>query len=650
MSIAASGNRLEGERQAFEVAEEARETTWVHPSFCAELFAGKFNFDHIYPYPVQPADDRKIGDEYVQKILEYLKNNLDAEKVDRTGNIPDEVIRGLVDMKAFAMKIPKEYGGLAFSQTNYNRVIGAVSSYCASTAVWLSAHQSIGVPQPLKMFGTAEQKKKWLPRLASGAISAFALTEEGVGSDPAKMTTTAVPSEDGKHWILNGEKLWCTNGVVADLLIVMAATPSKKMPDGREKKQISAFVVEKGTPGFSIKHRCDFMGLRGIQNGVLKFENVKIPRDNLLWEEGKGLKLALITLNTGRLTLPAACAAAGKVCLQISRNWASDRKQWGTRIGEHEAPAARLLLAAGGTYAIEAVSNLTAGMADRGASDIRIEASIAKLFATGLGWRIVDNTLQLRGGRGFETAESLRARGEDAYPIERAMRDYRINMIIEGTSDIQRLFCAREALDMHLSLASNIFDPKSSLVAKLGTLIKMTAFYAHWYPRQWIHFSFFPRFLWAGGWESGMLRFIKASAHKMARTTFHAMLRHGPALEKKQLLLGRIVDAGMHLFVMSAVMSLYLTKKKEGRLEKNENLLVQAVCDYLKSGAVASLRQARPFASHRSVVQLSKAAMQGDFKWLEEGIFSVETAARPERKTSVPNSNGYRADLTSNFH
>src|SRR5438093_1634579 len=393
----------EGKRQALEVTEAARETAWTHPSFAQELFDGSFRDDLMFPYPLQEPVDARKGDEFIRTLETILREKVDPDEIDRTGEIPQEAIDALAEAGAFGIKIPKEYGGLGLSQTNYSRAAMFLGSHCANTAALLSAHQSIGVPQPLKLFGTEEQKKRFFPRLARGEISAFALTEVDVGSDPAKMTTRGEPSPDGKHFLLSGEKLWCTNGTKAGLFVVMAQTPPKVVR-GKERSQITAFIVEKEMPGVEVVSRCHFMGLRALYNGVIRFKNVKVPRENILFDEGKGLRVALTTLNTGRLTLPAACTGASKVCLRIVREFARDRIQWGAPIGRHEAIAQKVAYIASHTFAQEAVSLYTAALVDRGGADIRLEAAMCKMFCSETTWRIINETLQVRSGRGYETA------------------------------------------------------------------------------------------------------------------------------------------------------------------------------------------------------------------------------------------------------
>ena len=617
------------EKEARDVAESARETEWENPSFVRELFLGRFRLDLIHPHPPNDTAEEARAKPFMDKLRAFMER-VDSEEIDRTGEIPEATVQELRDMGAFGIKIPREYGGLGLSQMSYIRAIEMVTSKDGSLTALLSAHQSIGVPQPLKLFGTEEQKRKYFPRLAKGAISAFALTEVDAGSDPANMRTTATPSEDGKYFILNGQKLWITNGTRAELFVVMARTPDK-IVNGKPKKQITAFIVEASTPGVEVVQRLRFMGLKALENGVISFNNVKVPRENMLWDEGKGLKLALITLNTGRLTIPAGCAGAGKQMVGVARKWCNERVQWGQPIGKHEAVAQKLARMTAYTFAMEAVAELSAALYERGNYDIRLEAAIAKLYNTEAGWRIIDDTLQIRGGRGYEMAESLARRGEPAIPIERAMRDFRINLIFEGSSEIMRLFIAREAVDYHFKLAFNIVNPESTLKEKLSALAKATPFYLTWYPSRWLNAGRFNRY-----GEFGKLarhvRYIERTTRHLGRSIFHAMVRFGPKLERKQMVLFRAVDIGAELFAMSAACSRAQMLAKQGR--KEAIALADAFCIEARERIRIHFDQLFG-VDDPALYRLSQEVLRGEHAWLEQGIVSsVAQIERGKRRTT----------------
>jgi alkylation response protein AidB-like acyl-CoA dehydrogenase len=607
-----------GKRDALELTENARDKQPTRPSFASGLFLGQPDLTPISPFPAQNWDDKKAGEPFLKNLRCVLDEYVDPDEIDRTGEIPEIVIDRLAEIGAFGIKIPIEYGGLGLSQTNYCRAAMLLGSRCGNLTALLSAHQSIGIPQPLLMFGNKHQKSTFLPRVAKGEISAFALTEKEAGSDPARMQTSATPIKGGRYYLLNGEKLWCTNGTRAGLLVVMARTPPRRSGKGK-RRPITAFIVDMKTPGIKVTHRCRFMGLRALYNGVIKFYNVKVPRENIILGEGKGLKVALSTLNTGRLTLPSACAGLAKQCLHETRIWVRNRKQWGSRIGDHEAIAEKVARMAADTFALESVVHLTSALVDQGDTDIRLEAAMAKMWGTETAWRIVDDAMQIRGGRGYETAASQSERSERPVPLERFMRDARINTIFEGSSEIMRLFLAREALDPHLCKAGAVLDSRLPFWKRLAGGLKAACFYAGWYPSKWLPFNFgIPKKVHESLRPN--LKYIQDTSRLLARTLFHAMVRHGPALEKKQLQLSRIVEIGTELFVLTAatLRADLLIRRGHGEYRREE---LMTLANYILKSSKLKIRanfEAMKDNLDPETGQVSKAVLDDRLKELEE--------------------------------
>jgi alkylation response protein AidB-like acyl-CoA dehydrogenase len=620
------------EQEARAVAEASRETEWTHPSFVRELFLGKFEFQLIHPHPRPDPEEEARAKPFLENLEKFLKERVDPEVIEENAKVPDDVIQGLRELGAFGIKIPREYGGLGLSYCSYLRAMQLAGSASAAIVTWLSAHQSIGVPVPLMMFGTEEQKKKFLPRCAKGAVSAFALTEVDVGSDPARMATTAVPTEDGEFYVINGEKLWCTNGTVAEIMVVMAKTPGKDGKPGR----ITAFAVEGDAPGVEITHECEFMGIRGIENALITFRDVKVPKENLIGGEGRGLKIALTTLNTGRMTIPAGCTSAGKWCLAVVRRWANERVQWGKPVGHHEAVARMITEIAARTFAMESVSELCALLADRGKADIRLEAAIGKLFNSDTSWEVADIAMQVRGGRGYETAKSLANRGEPAIPLERVMRDLRINRIFEGSNEILRLFIAREAVDTHLKVAGDLIDPKASGAKKAAAMVKAGTFYAAWYPQRWMGWGRWPQYSEFGP-LANHVRYIERTSRRLARAQFHAMMQHQAKLERKQALLFRLVDVGVELFAMAATCSRAQMMVADNPADRGPYALADIFCLRARR-KIADLFRAVKHNDDEAIYRVSRQVLDGRFNWLEDtyGLEEqIETLGKAEEPAGV---------------
>ncbi|MFO7893417.1 MAG: acyl-CoA dehydrogenase family protein [Longimicrobiales bacterium] len=608
------------EKDAREVTEAAREKEWVKPSFVKQLFLGDLRMDLIHPLPEPDPEARARGDKFMADIKKFMEEEVDGLQIDLDGKVPDRVIEGLRRHNAFAMKIPQKYGGLELSQVMYGRAVAMISTYSSAIGVLLSAHQSIGVPQPLKLFGTDEQKQKYLPRFAEGEISAFALTEPDVGSDPARIEATAEPTEDGEAYILNGEKLWCTNGPIADLTVVMATTPQK---EGQKRRRITAFIVENDWEGVTLEARCEFMGLRGMENGLLKFENVRVAKENVILGEGEGLKLALTTLNTGRLTIPATCAAAGKWCTRVARDFAAERIQWGQSVGKHDAVAQMLGEMASHTFAMDAVAEVSAMLADSDHYDIRLEAAIAKMWNSETAWRVGDLAMQIRGGRGYETADSLRNRGEAPIPVEQVLRDLRINMIFEGSSEIMRLFIAREAVDPHLQKAGKFIDPDAGVGEKAKDAVGLGTHMAGWFAGNVAGWSRWPRHSDFGP-LSEHIGFAQRRARKLARALAYAMGRYGGGLEKKQAVLGRMVDIGAELFAIGVTCSYAVKLAGQNGSGSGPFKMADLFCKYSRRRIDTKFEQIFD-NDDADTYELAQEVLEGEHAWLEKDVAEPPT-------------------------
>lgn len=619
------------ERQAREVAEAARETEWTRPSFAKELYLGRFDLSLIHPYPASSTADAARDAEFLSRLEAYCAS-LDGGVIEREAQVPDEYLAGFAALGCFGMKIPEEYGGLGLSTSCYGRALMLIGSVHPSLGAMMSAHQSIGVPEPVRMFGTEDQKRELLPRCAGGAITAFLLTEPDVGSDPARLASTAILTDDGSAYILDGVKLWTTNGVIAELVVVMAKVPKS---DG-SRGGITAFVVDTDSDGVTVEHRNAFMGLRGLENGVTRFASVRVPVENRLGKEGQGLKIALTTLNAGRLSIPALCAGAGKWAVKIGREWSAARVQWGKPLGEHEAVASKLAFMTATTFALETVFDISARLNDAGTKDIRIEAALAKLWSSEMSYRVADELIQVRGGRGYETADSLAARGERAVPAEQVVRDLRINRIFEGSSEIMHLLIAREAVDAHLKAAGALADQDASVGEKAKAAVKATGFYAGWLPQLVTGAGSKPTSYSEFGPLAKHLRFVERSSRKLARQTFYGMGRWQAKLEYRQAFLARIVDIGAELFAMAAVCS-RVQAMRDGRDPHAESAghLAAVFCRQAQL-RVEVLFDALWDNSDTEDRELATSLLAGDLDWLSVGVVDGSEGTGPWIATWEP--------------
>ncbi len=437
-------------------AEELLGDRLAQVGFVKALYFGAYANRSLLAYPDLAADRSTAA--MADELRRYCQAEIDPVAIDREAMIPQRVIDGLGRLGILGACLPKECGGRGLTQTQYCRLLEVLGGHCASTALFVNAHHSIG-PRAIVLFGTKEQQQKYLPKLATGQwISAFALTESEAGSDAGNVQTTATPTDDGRGYVLNGEKRWITNGGIGQVLTVMARTPVA----GSSDTKITAFLVTPDMPGFEVlEARMPKCGVRGSATARLAFKNMFVPQENILGQIGKGLRVALTVLDFGRVTFGATCTGAAKFCIARSSQHAATRIQFGEPIGSFELVKEKLAYMCAGAFAMEAATYLTAALIDSGQGDYMLETAMLKVFATDTLWRIINDTIQIFGGKAYFTDE----------PYERMMRDARINMIGEGANDVLRAFVALVGMrDVGLEL-KGVLDALSNPIkhfAKIG--------------------------------------------------------------------------------------------------------------------------------------------------------------------------------------
>ena len=587
------------------------------PSFGRQLFLGDFRLDLIHPQPRSDPDEVEKGERFLEALREFLETDVDPLEIERDAKIPDRVVDGLKAIGALGIKVKQEYGGLGLSQVYYNRAIGLAASWHPAVALLLSAHQSIGVAEPLRLFGSEDQKRKWLPLVAKDHISAFLLTEPEVGSDPARMGAVARPVYDDivatpveGGYTLSGRTLWATNGTIADITVVMAKVPESEGHRGG----ISAFVMPYDSEGVTVEHRNAFMGLHGIENSVTHLDNVFVPEENRIAREGDGLKIALSTLNTGRLGVMASAVGTAKWCTKIAREWAVERAQWGRSIGKHDAVAQMVAFIAGSAFGMEAMLDVVGRLADNKANDVRTEAAMSKVYGAELGWRVIDTLVQLRGGRGYETAASLRARGEKPVPVEQVMRDFRVNRIFEGSSEIMHLMVAREGVEAVLKETSAFVKPDGDVKTMVEDAI------AGGLPSLAVDAGHSPRSFDEFGELAPYLRYVEDSSRRVARSILEGLGRWEAKLQQKQTFLARIVDIGAELFAIAAAVCYADTIRSDHPERKSEPVeLAQLFCEQAKGRIERRFNELWSNCDDANYAA-AQEVLAGRYTWLEDGI------------------------------
>ena len=616
--------------KGLERIEEARERLTGH-SFMAGVFVGKPDFS-LLVLPEESPEHTAAWERFRPQLETFLRTHVDPDEIERTAKIPDSVFKGLFALGAFGMKIPKEYGGLGFSYTNYGRALMLIASWSNILALTVAVPQSIGIAMPVLLFGSEEQKRKFLPIVAREAVSAFALTESATGSDAANIRTDAVLDAGGAAFVVNGEKLWCTNGSIARYVTLVARVPAKKVlqggrtswvpvPEGKDADDHvhTIFILDMESPGVRVEQRCQFEGCRGIENAYMTFTDVRVPAANVIGEVGRGLKYALSILNVGRaISIPAICLGMAKQAWQPTLDRTSQRMTFQRPLSERQTQRMRLGRMAVDLFAMEALAYSVWRMADQHSYDVRIEAAITKIFCSEHTIQFLKDAQIIFGGMGYETADSKRFRGEPAFGIEQLVRDAEMYRIGEGATDVMRPFVAREGLSPHLERAQRYLKGPSKW-ERLVELFKLVRFYAPWYIGLWRRRRLPERAEFRHPKVAQLLGYVEYTSRRLASAIFWAMVRHGEQLRDDQGRQTRMEMIGEHLLTIATVA---LEAASPAYAKSGEQVweLVDHVVAVAKVQVDRAIAELRGRNQDHMIASIGRQGVEGTYGWLSQGI------------------------------
>lgn len=608
--------------EGLEQIEAARENL-TGLSFLSGLFAGRPDFDLLLP-PEEPANEKAEGEAYCKKVEAFLKEHVDADEIERSGEIAEQVLNGLLELGAFGMKIPKEYGGLGFSHKNYGRVLTLIASWSNILSLTVAVPQSIGIGMPILLFGNEEQKKKYLPLVARKEITAFALTEPATGSDAANVQTKAMLDASGETFIINGEKLWCTNGSIARYITLIARVPACRIvEEGKARWRVAtetdipddhvhtAFILDMQSKGVEVRQRCQFEGCRGIANAHMTFTDVQVPAENIIGEIGLGLKYALSILNIGRaVSVPAICLGMAKQAWQPTLDRANTRTTFKQPLSTRQTQQIRAGDMAVNLFAMEAFCEQVWHMADQKNYDVRIEAAITKIFCSEQTIQFLNDAQVIFGGMGYETADSKRFRGEPAFGLEQLVRDATMYRIGEGATDILRPFVAREGLNAHLH------QIKESVEKGLSSaeLLRLIRFYVPWYLSQWKGQAIPGQKILNVSKVRERLVYVERTSRALARCIFYALLMHREAMRDDQGRQNRIEIIGEELFAITLT-ALYAQKINQAYAWE-----LADECFRLGKKRIKPLLFGMLFNDDEKRARLGRQALKGEYSALNKGI------------------------------